>query len=60
MDLYILATPYRVTWTFFFFSREHTIDFNEWQGEDEYHYVSSNPPLKFQFFLSINVINIPT
>ncbi|CAA7405610.1 unnamed protein product [Spirodela intermedia] len=39
LDLYILATPYRVTWTFFFFSRKHTIDFNEWQGEAEYDYV---------------------
>ena len=42
MDLYIFATPYRVTWDYYFLSREHTLEFKEWESEQEYEYVSSN------------------
>ena len=40
MDLYIFATPYRVTWDYYFISREHTLEFEEWEGKAEYEYVS--------------------
>lgn len=40
MDLYVFATPYRVTWDYYFISREHTLDFKEWQSEAEFEYVS--------------------
>ncbi|XP_071905386.1 uncharacterized protein [Coffea arabica] len=39
MDLYIFATPYRVTWDYYFLSREHTLEFKEWESEQEYEYV---------------------
>ncbi|XP_008454552.2 uncharacterized protein LOC103494942 [Cucumis melo] len=39
MDVYIFATPYRWTWDHYFFSREHTLDFPQWQGKEEYEYV---------------------
>ncbi|XP_020086548.1 uncharacterized protein LOC109708970 isoform X2 [Ananas comosus] len=42
MDLYVFATPYRVTWDYYFLSREHTLDFKEWEGEAEYEYVKHN------------------
>jgi len=40
MDIYVFATPYRVTWDYYFLSREHTIEFDEWAGKAEYDYVS--------------------
>ncbi|MQM02505.1 hypothetical protein Taro_035277 [Colocasia esculenta] len=40
MDLYIFATPYRVTWDYYFLARDHTFDFETWEGEAEYEYVS--------------------
>lgn len=40
MDLYVFATPYQVTWDYYFLSREHTLDFSEWQSAAEYEYVS--------------------
>ena len=40
MDLYVFATPYRVTWDYYFLSREHTLEFKEWEGKAEYEYVS--------------------
>ncbi|CAN6869675.1 unnamed protein product [Brassica oleracea] len=39
MDLYVFATPYRVTWTWYFISRPHTVEFPEWDGQAEYDYV---------------------
>lgn len=39
MDLYIFATPYRVTWDYYFLSREHTLEFEEWESKQEYEYV---------------------
>lgn len=40
MDLYVFATPYRVTWDYYFIAREHTLEFAEWEGKAEYEYVS--------------------
>ena len=39
MDIYVFATPYRVTWDYYFLSREHTLEFKEWEGKKEYEYV---------------------
>ncbi|PHT77265.1 hypothetical protein T459_20787 [Capsicum annuum] len=39
MDLYIFATPYRVTWDYYFLSREHTLEIKEWKSEAELEYV---------------------
>ncbi|KAI8557607.1 hypothetical protein RHMOL_Rhmol04G0022900 [Rhododendron molle] len=39
MDLYVFATPYRVTWDYYFLGREHTLEFYEWDGKAEYEYV---------------------
>ncbi|XP_057540368.1 uncharacterized protein LOC130818272 [Amaranthus tricolor] len=41
MDIYVFATPYRVTWDYYFLSREHTLEFKEWEGKKEYEYVKS-------------------
>ncbi|XP_039115239.1 uncharacterized protein LOC120250481 [Dioscorea cayenensis subsp. rotundata] len=42
IDLYIFATPYRVTWDYYFLAREHTLDFKEWETEAELEYVKQN------------------
>ncbi|KAI8552802.1 hypothetical protein RHMOL_Rhmol06G0296300 [Rhododendron molle] len=42
MDLYVFATPYRVTWDYYFLTREHTLEFKEWEGKAEYEYVKHN------------------
>ncbi|XP_068669364.1 uncharacterized protein [Aristolochia californica] len=39
MDLYVFATPYRVTWDYYFLAREHTLEFKEWEGKEELEYV---------------------
>ncbi|XP_057465258.1 uncharacterized protein LOC130754980 [Actinidia eriantha] len=39
MDLYVFATPYRVTWDYYFLAREHTLEFKEWEGKAEFEYV---------------------
>ncbi|KAL0916937.1 hypothetical protein M5K25_014492 [Dendrobium thyrsiflorum] len=39
MDLYVFATPYRVTWDYYLLSREHTLEFDEWESEEEYEHV---------------------
>ncbi|XP_054798773.1 uncharacterized protein LOC129303463 isoform X2 [Prosopis cineraria] len=39
MDIYVFASPYRVAWDYYFMSREHTLDFKEWEGKAEYEYV---------------------
>ncbi|KAK8498118.1 hypothetical protein V6N12_025764 [Hibiscus sabdariffa] len=41
MDLYIFATPYRVTWDYYFLSREHTLEISEWEDKAEYEYVKN-------------------
>lgn len=40
MDLYVFATPYQVTWDYYFLSREHTIQFDAWEEKAEFEYVS--------------------
>jgi hypothetical protein len=40
MDLYVFATPYRVSWAYYLLSREHTFEFKQWEGKAEYEYVS--------------------
>ncbi|PKA52602.1 hypothetical protein AXF42_Ash001583 [Apostasia shenzhenica] len=42
MDLYVFATPYRVTWDYYILSREHTLEFDEWEGKAEYEYVKNH------------------
>ncbi|KFK29208.1 hypothetical protein AALP_AA7G103200 [Arabis alpina] len=39
MDIYVFVTPYRVTWDWYFISREHTMEFKQWEGKAEYDYV---------------------
>ncbi|XP_019249828.1 PREDICTED: uncharacterized protein LOC109228993 isoform X2 [Nicotiana attenuata] len=39
MDLYIFATPYRVTWDYYLLSREHTLEIEEWESQAELEYV---------------------
>ncbi|XP_059443303.1 uncharacterized protein LOC132175380 [Corylus avellana] len=41
MDLYVFATPYRVTWDYYLLSREHTFEFKQWEGKAEYEYVKN-------------------
>ncbi|KAL5717860.1 hypothetical protein ACHQM5_010818 [Ranunculus cassubicifolius] len=41
MDLYIFATPYRVTWDYYFLGRDHTLEIKEWEGKAEYEYVKN-------------------
>ncbi|KAG0601359.1 hypothetical protein M758_11G104400 [Ceratodon purpureus] len=41
MDIYVFATPYRVTWDFYFTARKHTLKINEWT-EGELNYVKNN------------------
>ncbi|KAF8023769.1 hypothetical protein BT93_F1075 [Corymbia citriodora subsp. variegata] len=41
MDIYVFATPYCVTWDYYFLSREHTFEFKEWEGKAELEYVKS-------------------
>ncbi|CAM6013475.1 unnamed protein product [Sphagnum balticum] len=37
LDLYVFATPYRVTWDYYFLARNHTLKIDEWQeGELDY------------------------
>lgn len=39
MDLYVFATPYRVTWDYYFSAREHTLKFDSWEEPAELEYV---------------------
>ncbi|CAL5190604.1 unnamed protein product [Lathyrus oleraceus] len=42
LDIYIFATPYRVTWDYYFLAREHTLEIKEWDGRAEYEYVKNH------------------
>ncbi|KAK1283422.1 hypothetical protein QJS10_CPB21g00918 [Acorus calamus] len=42
MDLYVFATPYRVTWDYYFLAREHTLEIKEWDSKAEYEFVKHN------------------
>lgn len=52
MDLYVFATPYRITWDYYFSSREHTLKFDSWEEPAELEYVI------FLFLLFIIVVNL--
>ncbi|XP_077221357.1 uncharacterized protein LOC143855078 [Tasmannia lanceolata] len=39
IDLYVFATPYRVTWDYYILAREHTLEIKEWESEAELEYV---------------------
>jgi hypothetical protein len=39
MDLYVFATPYRITWDYYFAAREHTLEIKSWEEEAELEYV---------------------
>ncbi|KAB5521682.1 hypothetical protein DKX38_026001 [Salix brachista] len=41
MDIYVFATPYHVTWDYYLLSREHTLEFKEWESKAEYEYVKN-------------------
>ena len=43
MDLYVFATPYRITWDYYFAAREHTLEITSWEEEAELEYVCSLP-----------------
>ncbi|KAL2649317.1 hypothetical protein R1flu_017445 [Riccia fluitans] len=37
MDIYVFATPYRITWDYYFTARSHTLKITDWQeGEEQY------------------------
>ncbi|ERN18364.1 hypothetical protein AMTRI_Chr10g4930 [Amborella trichopoda] len=42
MDLYVFATPYRVTWDYYFTAREHTLKIESWEESAELEYVKLN------------------
>lgn len=42
MDLYVFATPYRVTWDYYFSAREHTLEFKSWEDPAEIEYVKEH------------------
>ncbi|CAI0386520.1 unnamed protein product [Linum tenue] len=42
MDLYVFATPYRVTWDYYFSARNHTLKFDSWEERAEMEYVKQH------------------
>ncbi|KAL5974271.1 hypothetical protein ACLOJK_030935 [Asimina triloba] len=42
MDLYVFATPYRVTWDYYFTAREHTLAIESWEEAAELEYVKQH------------------
>lgn len=42
MDLYVFATPYRITWDYYFSAREHTLKFDSWEESAEMEYVKQH------------------
>ncbi|KAL5552970.1 hypothetical protein UlMin_040371 [Ulmus minor] len=42
MDLYVFATPYRITWDYYFSAREHTLKFDSWEEPAEIEYVKQH------------------
>ncbi|KAF8378338.1 hypothetical protein HHK36_029677 [Tetracentron sinense] len=42
MDLYVFATPYRVTWDYYFSAREHTLEIESWEEPAELEYVKQH------------------
>ncbi|KAG6399981.1 hypothetical protein SASPL_141469 [Salvia splendens] len=42
MDLYVFATPYRVTWDYYFSARDHTLEIESWEEPAEIEYVKQH------------------
>ncbi|CAN6852172.1 hypothetical protein Bca4012_049882 [Brassica carinata] len=42
MDLYVFATPYRITWDYYFSARDHTLSFDSWEETAELDYVKEH------------------
>ncbi|KAL8161560.1 hypothetical protein V2J09_013049 [Rumex salicifolius] len=42
MDLYVFATPYRITWDYYFVAREHTLQIESWEDPAELEYVKQH------------------
>eukprot|EP01018_Ginkgo_biloba_P013703 Gb_15387 [translate_table: standard] len=42
MDLYVFATPFRVTWDYYFTAREHTLNIEAWEEPAELEYVKEH------------------
>ncbi|KAH9329583.1 hypothetical protein KI387_001691 [Taxus chinensis] len=42
IDLYVFATPFRVTWDYYFTAREHTLYIKAWEEQAELEYVKKN------------------
>ncbi|XP_042474189.1 uncharacterized protein LOC122056338 isoform X2 [Zingiber officinale] len=42
MDLYVFATPYRITWDYYFSAREHTLVIKSWEEPAEMEYVKQH------------------
>eukprot|EP00252_Welwitschia_mirabilis_P014093 TRINITY_DN31126_c0_g1_i1.p1 TRINITY_DN31126_c0_g1~~TRINITY_DN31126_c0_g1_i1.p1 ORF type:complete len:520 (+),score=83.36 TRINITY_DN31126_c0_g1_i1:414-1973(+) len=42
MDLYVFATPYRVTWDYYFSAREHTLNIESWEEPAELEHVKKS------------------
>ncbi|KMZ71216.1 unknownprotein [Zostera marina] len=42
MDLYVFATPYRVTWDYYFSAREHTLEITSWEESAEKDYIKKH------------------
>jgi len=58
MDLYVFATPYRITWDYYFAAREHTLEIKSWEEEAELEYVycpSENSYLISRFSILSNL-----
>ncbi|XP_031104565.1 uncharacterized protein LOC116008734 [Ipomoea triloba] len=41
LDIYVFATPYRVTWNYFMLSGDHKVNIDEWASEAELEYVQN-------------------
>lgn len=55
MDLYVFATPYRMTWDYYFSAREYTLVIKSWEEPAEMEYVNFDD---FSSFLRVVIINI--
>lgn len=55
MDLYVFATPYRVTWDYYFSAREHTLKIDSWEEPAEMEYVC----FTFFFHTYIPLLTVP-
>ncbi|XP_019194209.1 PREDICTED: uncharacterized protein LOC109188126 [Ipomoea nil] len=56
LDVYVFATPYRVKWDYFFFSRHHKVKIGEWASEAELEYVKNTG---VSIFLMSNKMLVP-